>query len=1055
MVKGEEIMKHKYGILFLAVLSAVFSCVQVDESTLDEQTVVEKVAMTFTATIEKNQDTKTELGGDFSDALRKVYWQPGDRIGVTTGGDEQEYAGYPPVELFTSTASELAEKSEFEGAVAFSSSYHAFYPYSTALIDSMGVFIFELPHVQKYVKGTFDPDAAPMVAKAALGEKLQFKNLCGILGLQLKGTGSVQSITFIGRDVWGNPIRVSGRYSVDMKEEDYLDISPYNSSKSSVTLECSDAVALSTVSDTPFYIVLPPATYSSFVVLIKMSDGKVMIKEGKNPLTIKRTDIARASSLSYVETVAIDLSERGNSNCYIVSNAGLYSFDASIIGNREFGIIDNAGFHTDDVRISPSSVSLLWEDRDDILLSPSIEGNRVNFIATGREGNALLAVKDEAGKILWSWHIWVTDKPQDQIYVNDFGTFTMLDRNLGAIHNASDDWENSRGLTYQWGRKDPFTVYPVGNTPLFSENRNQASLAESIENPTELEGVGYRGWVTPDNRLMWHPSRKTIYDPCPVGYRVPSKVVWRGFLQENHTSQYGITEKYNVSGGWDHGWNFITDGANTAYYPVTHYINSDGYSDWRWRNTENNYMWSSEYENERYAYSFNFYYVNDSNSNINLQNTSYSTDAYAVRCMKDEGYVDTSLPTVHVMEVTDKTSSSAKVVCEVTYPGSASVIERGFIWSPNSDFTSSTRVACGSGSGEFSMTVSGLEEATRYFVKPYATNKYGTTYGAVKQFTTAYPAGGVCLSDSGTANSYMIYPASGVFYFDATVKGNSHESLDGIPYEAEVLWETRNGRKSVNAGDIISQVDLISDIVFFKTADDVVPGNALIAVKDKNGTILWSWHIWVVDFDPEEKQQVYKSGAVMMDRNLGALSAVPGDVDALGLYYQWGRKDPMDGPGSYQEEMVTTYPENAFRYESTYSYSNIDTMDYCRQNPTTIIYPTSWNDVDGLWDNEKTMYDPCPPGWMVPTVSAWNGIEIESGLAPEYVKLSSSYSTPEAYFPTAGVTYGYNDIDHIRECGHYWTTARRKFMRLFWNEDPYIETRDVYNQLSVRCMKEN
>ena len=68
MVKGEEIMKQKYGIILLAVLSAVFSCVQVDESTLDEQTVVEKVAMTFTATIEKNQDTKTELGGDFSDA---------------------------------------------------------------------------------------------------------------------------------------------------------------------------------------------------------------------------------------------------------------------------------------------------------------------------------------------------------------------------------------------------------------------------------------------------------------------------------------------------------------------------------------------------------------------------------------------------------------------------------------------------------------------------------------------------------------------------------------------------------------------------------------------------------------------------------------------------------------------------------------------------------------------------------------------------------------------------------------------------------------------------
>ena len=1050
MVKGEEIMKQKYSILFLAVLSAVFSCVQVEEGVLDEQIVVEKVAMTFTATIEKNQETKTELGGDFSDALRKVYWQPGDKIGVTTGGDEQEYAGYPPVEVFTSTASELAEQTEFEGSVAFSNSYNAFYPYSTALRDSMGVFIFELPQVQKYVKGSFDPDAAPMVAKAALGEKLQFKNLCGILGLQLKGTGSVQSITFIGRDVWGNPIRVSGRYSVDMKEEDYLDISPYNSSKSSVTLECSDAVALSTVSDTPFYIVLPPETYNSFVVLIKMSDGKVMIKEGKNPLTIKRTDIARASSLSYVETVAIDLSERGNSNCYIVSNAGLYSFDASIIGNREFGIIDNAGFHTDDVRISPSSVSLLWEDRDDILLSPSIEGNRVNFIATGREGNALLAVKDEAGKILWSWHIWVTDKPQDQIYVNDFGTFTMLDRNLGAIHNASDDWENSRGLTYQWGRKDPFTVYQAGNAPLFSENKGQASLAEAVENPTVFEGTGYRGWVTPDNRLMWHPSRKTIYDPCPVGYRVPSKVVWRGFLQENHASQYGITEKYNVSGGWNYGWNFITDGANTAYYPVTHYINSDGYSDWRWRNTENNYMWSSEYENERYAYSFNFYYVNDSNSNINLQNTSYSTDAYAVRCMKDEGYVDTSLPTVHVMEVTDKTSSSAKVVCEVTYPGSASVIERGFIWSPNSDFTSGTRVACGSGSGKFSMTVSGLEEATRYFVKPYATNKYGTTYGAVKQFFTPYSGSGTNLSDPESANCYMIYPTAGIFYFDSSVKGNSSESM-GSPASAELLWAVDEYH---NASDnIVHDVVLDDNLVFFRTDDAVVPGNALIAVKDDSDNILWSWHIWVVDYDPSTQNHTYYSGAVMMDRNLGASASAPEMSDfantwkpAAGVIYQWGRKDPL------LYESVNVYHD---RFSS---------VEESVQSPATFaagneywLYPMD----EYLWKSDtKTMYDPCPAGWRVSPKNAWDNVVYSITHYPygAILNVNDSQSIWVGYGPymhsggdryeNAGTGYTWTS-EYNHDDIHGWTV---RYGENYWDFSRDMNATDAY---PVRCMKEN
>lgn len=1045
-------MKQKYAFLFLTVLSAVFSCAQIDEGNLEDKVEVEKVAMTFTASIEKNADTKTELGGNVGDALRKVYWQPSDKIGVTVG-DASDYAGYPPVEVFTSTSSSRTEKAEFEGTISFSSSYHAFYPYSTELRDSCGVFVFNLPQVQKYVRGTFDPNAAPMAAKASAGEELQFRNLCGILALQLKGTGSVKSITFMGRDEMGQPMDVAGSFEVNMLTDDFPNLNLKSNPKSSVTLECGEAVALSSASDTPFYLVLPPSTYPSFMVLITMADGRVMIKEGTKPLTIKRSDIANASSLTYVESVALDLSERGNSNCYIVPKAGIYSFDASVIGNREFGLME--GFHTDNVKISPSSVSLLWEDRNGVVLSPSVDGNKVKFIATGREGNALLAVNDVNGQTLWSWHIWVTDQPQEQVYVNDSGTFTMLDRNVGATHNASDDWMNSRGLVYQWGRKEPFTMNESGSSPMFSTNKTQATLAESVANPTVFEGATYRGWVTPENTLMWYPSKKTIYDPCPVGYRVPPREVWLGFLMDGQTSQHGITEKYNVSGGWDNGWNFIYDGVNSTYYPAASRIQSDGYY-WTWNESDRCHMWSSNYYNERYAYRLYFYFHTDSDSYIETyHSTDATTAAYPVRCMKDDGYVDTSLPTVHIKNFTDKTSSSARVVCEVTYPGSAEVTERGFVWSTNSDFSTSTKVPCGSGAGEYAMTINGLSEATRYFVKPYAVNSYGTSYGAVKQFVTAYPAGGLCLSDSGTSNSYMIYPNPGVFYFDATVKGNSFEPLDGIPYDAEVLWETRNGRKTVSAGDIISQVDVVSDMVFFKTPEDVVPGNALIAVKDENGTILWSWHIWVVDFDPEETRQVYKSGAVMMDRNLGALSAEPGDEDSFGFYYQWGRKDPMDGPGSYQSEMMTTYPADAFRYEETYSYPDFDTMEYCIQNPTTILHPTTWNDVDGLWDSNKTKYDPCPPGWMVPTENAWNWIGIESGLSSEYVKLSSSYSDPEAYFPTAGATYGDNSISHMNECGHYWTTTRSRFMRLYWNQNPYIETRSVYNQLSVRCMKEN
>ena len=114
-------MKQKYIFIFLTVLSAVFSCAQIDEGNLNEIEAVEKVDMTFTATIEKDADTKTELGGNVGDALRKVYWQPSDKIGVIPG-NTGNHTGYTP-EVFTTTATSRTEQAEFNGAIEFSSNY--------------------------------------------------------------------------------------------------------------------------------------------------------------------------------------------------------------------------------------------------------------------------------------------------------------------------------------------------------------------------------------------------------------------------------------------------------------------------------------------------------------------------------------------------------------------------------------------------------------------------------------------------------------------------------------------------------------------------------------------------------------------------------------------------------------------------------------------------------------------------------------------------------------------------------------------------------------------
>ena len=111
----------------------------------------------------------------------------------------------------------------------------------------------------------------------------------------------------------------------------------------------------------------------------------------------------------------------------------------------------------------------------------------------------------------------------------------------------------------------------------------------------------------------------------------------------------------------------------------------------------------------------------------------------------------------------------------------------------------------------------------------------------------------------------------------------------------------------------------------------------------------------------------------MMDRNLGATSATPGDAGALGLLYQWGRKDPFPGASSISENIAAK--ATLVRWPQELISEGVS-IDYTVQNPTKII--STFHGVydwllteDGSMDNtrwqaEKTIYDPCPAGYRVP-----------------------------------------------------------------------------------------
>ena len=124
------------------------------------------------------------------------------------------------------------------------------------------------------------------------------------------------------------------------------------------------------------------------------------------------------------------------------------------------------------------------------------------------------------------------------------------------------------------------------------------------------------------------------------------------------------------------------------------------------------------------------------------------------------------------------------------------------------------------------------------------------------------------------------------------MKGNGRVELNDAEM-VDVLWESFGTETYPQRHDLIKFAYYNDGMVVFSTADTFREGNAVIAARDIDGEILWSWHIWFTD-QPEE--QSYRNGAgTVMDRNLGATSATPGDPGALGLLYQWGRTDPFLG----------------------------------------------------------------------------------------------------------------------------------------------------------------
>ena len=922
------------------------------------------------------EETKTSI----DDNTFKVTWNAGDKVLFHTKNlDEQE-----------GTVAEDGKSAVFD--LLADEYLNAVYGASVKQSGKRGVLLSDV--VKPIQNGSF-ADAHVSVAHISdlSNTALAFHNLTSMVRFKV----STQNVAYV-RILSRSKAQLGGDVQVIFNEQNGVSSVEFNGENAiySIRVNTTDKSGY-------FYASLIPGTYENGLeVRCYDSSGKrVASAVSKKTLVLPFNKVLDMGTLEdHLAPEAVDLStllgEQITANCYIAPGFGEYKFPVLYKGNSsEWVSIDE-----------PASVDVLWETYGTVgqsiqpggVISDVSYGEDYVYITTAHDGSALVAVRDDEGTILWTWHIWVWNgydiMAAAQPYYNDAGS--LMDRNLGAT-TAKIGAPGARGMLYQWGRKDPF-LGPEANAasaPSIQEKHTLVPLSETTGNVlyatnhpmSYIYSDNSEGdWLATHDGTLWS-STKTKYDPCPPGWRVPDETFWKTAMK----GKDAITKTYDRT-----LWGIDFSGSNDGYsmgagpslwYPASGYreakTNSAMISYIQWCG----FYWTSGVS----SYLSHKMSIQGTDNSVQTRVPVFRAYGMNVRCQLEFTPPPVEVETVKLNKnkLTLKRYESETLEATVT-PSYSSNID--LHWE-----SSDPTVATVSSEGYVMAVKQGSCVITVY--QGSASNKLSDKLSDTCSVTVEKEEEVVFAP----ANCFIV-TKPGQYRFDATIKGNG-TTHDLHPLYARILWMSYGDTRDPSSGlPVLEGVYLNQDtgVLSFSVPNPMQNGNAVLAVLDSNLEIIWSWHIWACyGYDPEKTQQVYydvtenkdkdgnvtsrdiKAGPTFMDRNLGATSVTKGDVHALGLLYQWGRKDPFPGPQgtSMYDDTPAVCSGSGFSLNNASSISNCEA--YAVKNPTVFIegggesmnYDWCATRNDNLWDNngKKSVYDPCPAGWKVP-VGGENGM---------------------------------------------------------------------------------
>ena len=281
---------------------------------------------------------------------------------------------------------------------------------------------------------------------------------------------------------------------------------------------------------------------------------------------------------------------------------------------------------------------------------------------------------------------------------------------------------------------DPYRYSPYGDEAnvaaygyLYNWTAAMHGAGSSSSNPSHVQGICPEGWHLPST-LEWQQmynylrSNSQFYCNDNTNYIAKALASTTDWSTTSTACAIGNTPEDNNQSGFGvlPAGQYYTNGYSSAglyanYWSTTQYDVSQAF---QWRFTYNSVTVNSFGYEKKYGFS--------------------------VRCVLGAADAVDVAPSVTTLSVGEVTKTTATCVGEVTNDGGAEVTARGFCYGTSNSPTLSNGsfTVEGTGAGEFTSHLTGLTSGTNYYVRAYATNSEGTTYGNTINIITTYGTDG-------------------------------------------------------------------------------------------------------------------------------------------------------------------------------------------------------------------------------------------------------------------------------------------------------------------------